>query len=857
MEFFKGVFEPPKPKETKKKAAAKTKKGTKGKENKSKSRGKSKAAVAKAASAPTSLSVADAEKLVDKIVADETSMLKKLCTKKETALTKLLNSKKPTVTIASTIPSITSSSHAVELPSYPISKIHNLRPTLTKSQMLKFSDKEYREKVGGVGMSGPLGFLYERVFTVVLREGEEEEEESIKVHFYDSWATQMSQLLRKGDELKLAVPNICVLKKSKFEGDEVDAKELCICVGPENVGVKFDDSVTCTSILYPASGRGTQARSVEAEITAENVGTISKPTDMETTDPFGKRGREIWTDKTSNKKTKTSEYDYTHLEDLTKIAKDKKKPDKDKVVNVFASILSSTPPRQTVRGEWMTSLTLFTPSLKTAASGITLNVFNPDPNKLPVSWEMGDVIRCHRVLCQSWAGGDKEVTQLLSSKASSFVIISRTDNSPTIASTLASIKKEKATDGLDSALWSVRSTAAKSFTFTLQDAKTARDTWSKMASFVEKKGTIMEKDKAFGIDKMNDDFDKKDSVIDPSTVNGDLTCLVTAVIPNPDQADRNTPFGFLRVWDGSGKSQSDPLPAESPFAKDAIAKGDPGVDAMISVHSASKSRKQKAPPSLCGRVVNVAVWEAPHWEYITNGWMGGPKIAAGAWVRLRNIWDSTMNESRMLMLGERAGIVTLPEWCSEIGDVLTRHSKAVKKKQPFNPQCTVYDPEKPAASKAAAAPKAKKGKGRGKKKSAPSAELSCLAECLGEPAGATFTVRATVVDTNPSFSEDLGALMAASGEGGKVEWQFVIHLTDDTAEIPAILAGEDAAAILGDANATTEKGKKGTAAVKAVDKKLKEMCDDTKIWEMKVGSFEIDGVKYFKVSAAEHWVEAV
>ena len=43
------------------------------------------------------------------------------------------------------------------------------------------------------------------------------------------------------------------------------------------------------------------------------------------------------------------------------------------------------------------------------------------------------------------------------------------------------------------------------------------------------------------IEKMNDDFNKKDTVIDPSTVNGDLTCLITAVTPNPSTTSTTRP----------------------------------------------------------------------------------------------------------------------------------------------------------------------------------------------------------------------------------------------------------------------------------------------------------------------------
>ncbi|GMH61190.1 hypothetical protein TrST_g12760 [Triparma strigata] len=853
MDFFKNVFEP-KAKETKKKtAASKSKKGTKGKENKAKSKGRGRAKAAPKASkaaAPEPLTAKAATKIVNDLIAKETKALKSICNKKATTLNKVMKSKKPKILIADSIPKISLTCHAVELPSCSIVKTYALRSTFSAQQMLKLSDPDYRS-TATLPMSGPLGFLYSTVFTVILKSSEEENFSTVKVHFYDSWATQMSTLLTKYSTLKLSIPNICVLAKSHFEEDSADP--LSICIGPTVFDDgNFDDSVTCDVVVYPDSGRGTQARSVEATITSENCGTISKPVDMLPAEPFGKREREVWTDNTSKKVKKNSDEKYTQLKGLEGIVKDKKIPDKEKIVSVYASILSSTPPRRTARGEWMTSLTLLDSSLKTAGAAVTLNVFNPDPMKLPNAWGMGDVLRCHRVLVQSWIkeGEKKGEVQLLSTKGTSFVVVSRVGEEGAKES-MDMIKKEK--NALDPKFWNVRSTATKAFNFTLEDATMVRKCWSDMAKFVQGKGTVMEKSKAFSIEKMNDDFNKKDTVIDPSTVNGDLTCLVTAVIPNPtDQADRNAPFGFLRVWDGTGNSVSDPLPVDTPHAADAVAKGDPSVDSMIAIHDASSSRGMKGPPSLCGRVVNVAVWEAPHWEYIVNGWMGGPKVTAGTWVRLRNIWDSTMGEARMLMLGDRAGLIQLPEWCYEIGEVLTRHSKDIKKKKPFNPQCTVYDPG--ASTKKKKAP-AKKGSGK-KKSSPPSSDLSCLAECLGEPAPSTFKIRATIVATNPSPSPITSLLSNPEGLGakkGEVEWQFAVHLTDNTAEIPAILAGDHAEVILGDANLLSQKGAKGTKAVKAAEKAVKDLTDENKVWEMQVGSFEIDGTKYFKVEAVELW----
>ena len=107
----------------------------------------------------------------------------------------------------------------------------------------------------------------------------------------------------------------------------------------------------------------------------------------------------------------------------------------------------------------------------------------------------------------------------------------------------------------------------------------------------------MDKDKQFSLGQMNDTFDRTASVTDPTTVSGDLTCLVCSIIPNTtapsdDRGSNAAPYGFLRVWDGTGPSRSDPLPLESLPARDAVARGDPGHAAMTSVYEANKGRNR-------------------------------------------------------------------------------------------------------------------------------------------------------------------------------------------------------------------------------------------------------------------------
>lgn len=81
--------------------------------------------------------------------------------------------------------------------------------------------------------------------------------------------------------------------------------------------------------------------------------------------------------------------------------------------------------------------------------------------------------------------------------------------------------------------------------------------------------------------------------------------------------------------------------------------GDPTVEAIKSVERAimiinegkSKDKTMEIPRALCGRVMNVVIWEQSHWDFINEGRLGknelireyNGKIGKGSWVRLRNI----------------------------------------------------------------------------------------------------------------------------------------------------------------------------------------------------------------------------
>jgi len=634
----------------------------------------------------------------------------------------------------------------------------------------------------------------------------ENKKRNMMIFFYGKWATQMSEIVARGDQISITVPSPNIQANDPKDKADKDENSICIAIGgettvdfsnggeedkentkkskkkrggkkskePEVMTFSLDNDVQIKVVSFPREGAsGATARAVEIGIDSETVGTIEKQ-QFDEINPFNQKKRSIpIVDKEFNKKAKISKYEYSDLKEVVKLALNKKLTKEEKRVDVYGVVVSFAPPRQTIRGDWLSPVTLTDDSLENGK--VVMNVFNADPTKLPTYTQIGDVIRCHRVHAQVYeyevdgpapkkGGKPKKVTvrqpQLVSNKASSFVVVSRRDDGKSLKDTLKAIKKEK--NGLKESEWSVISTSKLTFTFTDKDAVRARKLWAwGYQSFSEGATIIRNKDEpdaTFTISQMTEDIDAPSAAY-PHTVKGDLTCLVCAVISIPlAEKTAKQPFGFLRVWDGTGAPKSDPLPMDSHAAQYAVSTGDPGQACMNSIKKVVDAlpKKTPVPPSLCGRVVNVAVWEAAHWEYISNGWMAGPPVKAGNWIRVRNVWDGSMGSDglaiRMIHMGDKAGMTPLSDSVFEIKELVIAHNKRVADKDKFNPNSCVY------GENTAATSGGKKGrKGRKGKKGA----VHCLAEVLGEPAPSKFTVTARIVATYPSIDLD--------GKGGNLE----------------------------------------------------------------------------------------
>ena len=100
------------------------------------------------------------------------------------------------------------------------------------------------------------------------------------------------------------------------------------------------------------------------------------------------------------------------------------------------------------------------------------------------------------------------------------------------------------------------------------------------------------------------------------------------------------------------------------------------------------------------------------------------------------------------------------------------------------------------------------------------------------------------------------SLGSASNADGEFEWQFSVKLADNTCEIPAVIAGADGTAILGDPNSLFSTNKKvRKKALADAEARLRDAVGEGKVWEMSLQSAEVGGVKIFVIRAVERWVE--
>jgi len=498
-------------------------------------------------------------------------------------------------------------------------------------------------------------------------------------------------------------------------------------------------------------------------------------------------------------------------------------------VTVWAIVLGFTPPALTSTREWKMAIVLIDESLSlssttqgqsTNANGnvaemhvpsVTLMLFSKDKSKLPIVRSAGDVILCDNVSLQSWNGE----AQLMSNKGVSKLVIirpsqARTPDNPSLPNSILP-------DGWSSIgdrLGSIQYPYVNNLWLWGQQRLAAHPTMSPNCYL-----------------SIGGVGDSNNSNVETS-VSGDLTAAVTAIIPMPENLrHRDTPRGFIRLWDGTGPSRSDPLPLDESIIG-MSQPHDPPEKVLVEIEkilacmsSSSGHRVVEAPITLCGRVINAVIWEEELWNLIHREAI----VQIGSFIRLRNVNNSKLASGlcNCLSVHARSSLTPLPFDTYEVKRLLKGHHSCLRRGVPHNPRSALLP--------ARLITEQLRNNG-----------FTTIAACLQRTTPALVTVQFEVINTIPvcdlSCNDAMKVLCRTSKDGSPC-FQFALHVKDASGEIDIMCMGKIADDILG--ITARDISEKPEACEKAVNA-LNELMLPGSICEGKIRSIVAkDGKIYF------------
>lgn len=454
-------------------------------------------------------------------------------------------------------------------------------------------------------------------------------------------------------------------------------------------------------------------------------------------------------------------------------------------ITVYGVVLGFSPPRITRMNTYMMSIVLIDETIPTSREvgagnetelhvpSITLNLFAKDKSELPPVRSAGDVICCQKVLLQEY----NNEPQLRAKKNSNIIV--------------------------------VRPSETRSFEGTLQDS-TSPDDWSLSDGRYEvdldltnslwrwgqrrlSTHPTMSPNCYIAISQVSDHVDNFEV-----SVSGDITAVVTSILPTPEHLRRrDTPRGFLRLWDGTGPSRSDPMPNNVVNASAGQSIADPPEQVLVRIEKILKAISSaehpdttyagvKAPLALCGRVINAIIWEEDLWNLIQRDGI----INIGSFIRLRNINNAMLPSGirvNCLSVHAKSSLTPLPHDAYEVKMLLKGHDTRLKRGVPTNPTSAILPSESAPRPQFSTREAAISG-------------FSMLDDCLRKPAPATFTVQFEVSHTLPASnlnSIDTLKSFCVKQRNGSAVFRFAIHIKDASAEVDVICHGKVAEDLLG------------------------------------------------------------
>ena len=365
---------------------------------------------------------------------------------------------------------------------------------------------------------------------------------------------------------------------------------------------------------------------------------------------------------------------------------------------------------------------------------------------------------------------------------------------------------------------------------------------------------------------------------------GDCTAMVCGLYETQRISDSAIPRGYLRLWDGTGAPSSDPLPPQIPVDYTMSATGDPPTQAMVALHltigtlNNSPYRTETTVAlsevvSVCGRVVNLAVWESPHWDFSKRN------FNVGDFIRLRNVGKGTLNTGLTcrfadvcccmpfsfvrsfshvpcvisgLMAKAKSCLVPLPVETLEVRHLLIDHQFRMQRNDPSNPSSGLLPISLPRTALSLAVDRQPMeanivalgvGDAAHGHEEAPMANaLDYLAACESGPG--QYLCRFSITAILPECSYEIVRL--CSVRKGNPSFRFAVNLKDLTDELVAVVVGSVGDALFGMSafEACQESWEEGKRL-------LTHICQPGAFWTGVVETRVIDGESYFFLKSAE------
>lgn len=250
-------------------------------------------------------------------------------------------------------------------------------------------------------------------------------------------------------------------------------------------------------------------------------------------------------------------------------------------IKVYGIVLGFSPPSLTRSQEWMMAIVLIDETIPlsnqvqgeaaTTVDGnssnqkemhvpsVTLMIFSKDKAKLPLIKSAGDVICCEKVILQAW-NGDAQLCARIHQRSNIVVFSPKQPRCP----------GDKIINSTSPTDWSVSSSSVRNNINSNDETSAAAQNnntnnlplvnnlyrWGqkRLSNHPTVSPNCYLSIAGLGGNSDNDNNNHREV-----STSGDMTAVVTSIIAIPEELRRrDTPRGYIRLWDGTGPSQSDP-----------------------------------------------------------------------------------------------------------------------------------------------------------------------------------------------------------------------------------------------------------------------------------------------------------